>query len=634
MGSRAIQGLIRLLPHPRLRPGGIALGVGAILLAAGAAWAQEPPPPPPPPPPTTDTVPPVARDTIRPTRGDTIPPLAGDTIPADTLKPVVVVAPMREGAAPRWTAGVWEWDREALLRSSALTLTELLAQIPGVTPIRSGFLGQPEAAALPGGAGGLTEVYLDGFALDPLGSSNYDLSRLELVQLHRVRVERRGGGLRIDLETIAPADHRPHSMVEAGTGDYGARLFRGTFMTPDFLVGPLALGIERLEGAGVAAAQPGNTFTGWVKWARGFGPTTLQLELRRNSVEWTNPEKVSLDGFRQDWVVRARTRVTPQLTTEAFLGASGLEDQYADTTMAYKGLQGGVRTAFQGENFWANATLRGREQALLPRFEADLAGGLQLPGRIQVNGDFRHADWRSGQSGDSWGARAEIEPVTGIRPFVEWSSGTRGLPGMRDDDERAILTERDALRAGAELSWRGASLGAAWNQIEADAVADFGLPFDRTATLYPGGKLQGFELNGRIPLFWQPLWIEGWYTRWNTATPWIYLPGQSWRTALAYHDRPLPSGNLEITARLELSHRAGMYIPALVNPAEGPAGGATLDVVPGLSSLDFYLQIRVLDVRAFIRWNNITHRLNQYDLPGRYFPGQRMFYGIKWQFWN
>lgn len=629
MGSRTFRRLSRFLTRPRLRPGGIALGIGAMLLAAGAAWAQEPPTPPPPPPPPGDSVQPVDRDTV-PLAADTIP---GDTIPGDTLKPVVVVAPLRAGEAPRWSAGVWEWDRDSLLRSSALTLTELLETIPGITPVRSGFLGQPEAASLAGGAGGLTEIYLDGFALDPLGSSTFDLSRLELVQLSHVRVERRGAGLRIELETIAPTDHLPHSMVEAGTGEYGARLFRGTFMTPDFLVGPLALGIERLEGTGVGGAQPGNTFTGWVKWTRGFGPTTLQWELRRNTVEWTGLDKTEFKGFRQDWVVRARTRVTPQLTTEAFLGASGIEDTYADTT-EHKGLQGGVRAAFQSDHLWANATMRGREHDLLPRTQADLAAGIRLPGNIHLSGDLRRDGWHEGISGRSWGARAEIEPLEGIRPFVAWSSGTRGIPGLLDDDGRAILTERDALRAGAELSWRGATLGAAWNRVEADAVVDFGLPFDRTATLYPGGKLEGLEVSGRIPLFWKPLRAEGWYTRWRADTPWIYLPTQSWRAALAYYDSPLPSGNLEITARLELSHRSGMIVPVLVDPATDPNGGARMDLVPGLSSLDFYLQIRVLDVRAFIRWNNITHRLEQHDLPGRTFPGQRTFYGIRWEFWN
>jgi hypothetical protein len=581
-----------------------------------------------------DAIPLPGIDTIPPIPGDTIPPAPGDTVPTDTLKPVVVVAPFQPGEAPRWTAGVWEWDRDALLRSTALTLTELLAQIPGVTPIRSGFLGHPETAALPGGTGGFSEIYLDGFALDPLDAGTYDLSRLELVHLNRVRVERRGGGLRVDLETVAPTDHRPFSMVEAGTGDSGARMVRGTFMTPDFIVGPLALGIERLEGSGLFATEPANTFTGWLKWARGFGPATLQLELRRNSVEWNTPEKVSMKGFRQDWVVRARSPIAAGLTTEAFLGASSIEDQYADTTVAMRGVQGGLRAVYESDLFWTTATLRGRDQALLPRLEADAAAGLRLPGAIHLSGDITNADWRGGRQARSWGVRAELEPITGIRPFVEWSRGTRGVPGLRDDDGLAILTERDAVRAGGELAWRGARLGAAWNRIEADALADFGLPFDRTGALYPGGMLQGLEVNGRVPLLWEPLWVEGWYTRWTGANPWIYLPGQSWRAALVYHDTPMPSGNLEVSARLELSHRDGMLVPTMSAGSEGVPGSAGTSVVPQMTSLDFYLQIRILDVRAFIRWNNIAHQLNQRDLPTRPFPGQRTFYGIKWSFWN
>lgn len=649
MGSRALHALSRYLPLPRLRPGGIALGLGAVLLVlAGDLAAQTPPPPAPPPLPVpVDTVRP-ARDTVRtpadtvpaarpdtvPAAGDTIPMAAGDTIPGDTLSPVVVAVPLRAGEAPGWAAGVWEWDRAALMRSTALTLTDLLAQIPGITPIRSGFWGHPEAVALPGGIGGHTEIHLDGFALDPLDSSTYDLSRLELVHLSRVRVQRRGAGLRIELETVAPTEHQPYSLVEAGTGDYGARLFRGTFMTPDFLVGPLALGVERLEGSGLFNAEPANTFAGWVKWARGFGSTTLQMELRRNTVEWRTPDKTAMKGVRQDWVVRARSAIAPGLTTEAFLGGSALEDKSAGSTTERDGLQGGLRAAYQTDRFWSNASLRGRGEETLPGVEADLAAGFRLPGKIQVSGDFNHADWRAGQSATSWGVRAGVEPVSGVRPFVEYSTGTRGVPGLRDDAGHAILTERDALRAGAELSWRGAVLGASWNRIEADAIADFGLPFDRTATLFPGGTMQGLEVHGSIPLFWRPLRLEGWYTSWQGANHWIYLPGQSWRTALAYYDKPLPSGNLEIDARLELSHRGAMLIPALFNPAAGPSSGVVTNAVPGLTSLDFYLQIRVLDVHAFVRWNNIAHRLYQQDLPGRIFPGQRAFYGIKWSFWN
>src|SRR5690606_9142031 len=139
-----------------------------------------------------------------------------------------------------------------------------------------------------------------------------------------------------------------------------------------------------------------------------------------------------------------------------------------------------------------------------------------------------------------------------------------------------------AVRLGAEFDRGGLHLGIARIHQEADRVPDFGLPFDRTMRLYPGGKLQGWEVNGRIPLLWEPLWIEGWYTRWEGDLPWIYLPRESWRAALVYHHHPMRnSKNLEVFARLEAHHRGEMAVPSATNG---------IDMIPGMTALDFYLQ--------------------------------------------
>src|SRR5690625_7477031 len=89
-------------------------------------------------------------------------------------------------------------------------------------------------------------------------------------------------------------------MVEAGTGEYGARMFRGTFMTPHFILGPLALGIERLEGSGIGSAEPASTFTSWLKWTRGVGPASLQFEWRRSDVEWERHDQLSMQAERSE----------------------------------------------------------------------------------------------------------------------------------------------------------------------------------------------------------------------------------------------------------------------------------------------------------------------------------------------
>ncbi|NIQ52520.1 MAG: hypothetical protein GWN71_03425, partial [Gammaproteobacteria bacterium] len=200
-----------------------------------------------------------------------------------------------------------------------------------------------------------------------------------------------------------------------------------------------------------------------------------------------------------------------------------------------------------------------------------------------------------------------------------------GVPFLKDSADAAVLTDRASIRVGGEIEHGGLRLGAARIELSADSVPAFDLPFDRGAGLYPGGELLGWEITGRIPLLRGPLALEGWYVRWTGASPWIYLPEENWRAALVYSHSPLPSGNLEILARLESRHRSAMTVAA--------PGGATAEV-PAFTSFDAYLQIRVLSVRAFVRWDNLRLSPGIQDFPERAFPRQRVFYGVKWEFWN
>ncbi|HEY8375472.1 MAG TPA: Plug domain-containing protein, partial [Nannocystis sp.] len=158
------------------------LGVIAIVVAPGSARAQVPPTPP-------DTV---ARDTVvvdtAGAAADSVGMVRDTVAAADTLRPVDVVHRFPRGAAPSWRAGVWEWDRAALHASGATTLTDLLEGIPGVHALRFGLDASPEALSAWGMGGGRLEIVLDGFVLDPLDAGTFDLSRLELVAVERVRV--------------------------------------------------------------------------------------------------------------------------------------------------------------------------------------------------------------------------------------------------------------------------------------------------------------------------------------------------------------------------------------------------------------------------------------------------------------
>jgi hypothetical protein len=156
-------------------------------------------------------------------------------------------------------------------------------------------------------------------------------------------------------------------------------------------------------------------------------------------------------------------------------------------------------------------------------------------------------------------------------------------------------------------------------------VAAFGLAFDPAAPRFAAGEATGYELTARVPTGFDPFWLEGWLIEMDRPDGWVYLPRQQWQAALVYHHLPLPSGNLELYLRLEHRYRGPMAVP-------GDDG--TIATVAPYRSSNLELTIRVVTVRAFLRWENMAHRLFQEDLPGFFLPGQHLVYGVKWEFRN
>ena len=155
--------------------------------------------------------------------------------------------------------GVWEWDRLDLLRLPDLSLLQLLERIPGLTPVRLGVVGQPEGAAVFGSAAGAITYIVDGFRLDPMVSPTFDPSRIPLLALGRVRVERRVTGATVRIDSLDPDDPRTESIIEAATGDFNTNLFRGMFLAPRLLAGSVGLGCERLGTDGFRGANAAQT---------------------------------------------------------------------------------------------------------------------------------------------------------------------------------------------------------------------------------------------------------------------------------------------------------------------------------------------------------------------------------------
>lgn len=622
----------RACPRPRprsLRSGAFFLSALLLCVAApGPVSGQDPD--------TTATpLAPVAPDTMpQPIQRDS---LLADTTAQDSAVPPPRLPDMGPVGPVGWEAGVWEWRRQDLLRLPDLSVLQLLERVPGVVPVRPAFVGQAEAPAIMGAAAAAVTWIVDGFEVDPLSTPTFDPSRFPLLALERIRVERRVTGVTVRVRTLSSGDHRVESIVEAATGDYNTNLFRGTFLAPDVLGGPLAAGFERLATGGFGRAS--NHTAGWLKWTFVRDSAGVQAEYRQSQMDRSGVG-AGLFGRRSDWALRARASLLG-VRTEAFAGASAVEDDHGVLTLREGTPQGGVRLfhTFDGPlPAQLRGTLRLRSHPRLPGTETGVEAWVTPRHWIGVGAEVTQGWWDDGDITGRWTARATVGPLLGLRALAEL---TGGPPWLSDPatvrltapvDSPVYRVDRSGARLGLSLDRWGLHLGVAGLQTWADPVAGFGLAFDPAAPRFPGGEAVGLEVTTRIPTGFDPIWLEGWYVGMDAPASWLYLPRHHWRAALVYHHLPLPSGNLELYGRVEHVYRDRMATPCdppLECDVEGPGAG-----VAAYRATNLELNIRVLTVRAFLRWENIRHRLQQQNLPGYDLPGQRILYGVKWTFFN
>jgi hypothetical protein len=591
---------------------------------------------------------------------DTIPPpdTAGDTLvaQADTVlpPPALFVRLISSDTALRTDElrGVWRWDREELLRSAVYTLADLLSRVPGLPSFRTGLALQPEAIGdMPGGAGRL-EIIRDGYVLDPLDASTLDLTSLSLVELEEVVLERRPGLTRIKLRNAEATEPRPYSRVEAGIGEPEIQTFRGLFLTPRFLFGPFSFGVENVDTEGSGGNEPADAFAAWVRWGIVSENRGITAEVRQTRVRRSLDAPWAADQSRRDLIVRARNRFGPAFVVEAYAGSARSEDE--SRVLQDPATEGpfihersssqiGLRAGFETGTFRSLAAVRYRTGDWLPDLQADVDAGIGLlDGRIALDAALSAASWEDIGTTTTVYLGASITPHPLLRAFASLETGSRGIavwpdPRLALDDPAAahraggpIRSDLSSLRAGGELTWRNLRLGGAVLDVSADSVAAFGLPFDSTFRAFAGGDTRGWEAWGRADLFriWGgTLYAEGGWVDWFDGRRGVYQPAARGNAGLGMHIVPLESGNLEVRGRVWTDHRGVMSAPVRTDDL------ATLVKLPARSTIMADLMIRIIDVRIFLRYEDLRGE-NITDIPDRTIRGPRIFYGVKWTFWN
>lgn len=593
---------------------------------------------------------------------DTIPP---DSLPTDTIPPPevdldTIPLPIMPGAprgeARGWGNEVWEWDREALRATRALELTELLSQIPGVIPLRGGDYGMPRSVSSFAGGAGRIRVFWDGFELEPLEGGVVDLTRVDVSGLERVRAERTGDELRVEVWSLEQADRRPYTLIETGTGDLDTNLFRGTFGHPRVFGGKLHVALDRLATNGTARQEPGSAVGWWLSYSlepnRRWG---LRAEMKRVISERDTvfaPSKAT----RSDWVVRGRVEPWIGVMAEGFAGRSWIGKSEDDSLVAFteaERTQYGLRVGLNRPDYWGLASVRFQDGDGVPGRVLELRGGWRHESFGGVEASWLRESWTT-ESAATVHLRAWTRPVFGLSAFASYGDGSRGVPFVVPPPEEPPeppegeepppppepvdpaslerFSERTTSRLGAQFEWRGVFLSAARLSVEADSLYPLGLPPDAGGLVLPGGKRKGWEVSAVLPLWPGGLALKGTAQRWDDAEEWRYLPLQSWTAALDFQRTFLASRNLEILATLGVQGRDPMLVPLLSD--ESTEEDPMVARVPWAQTLYARLQIRVLTVRLFVVADNLTRLDTLQDYPGRLLPNQRIVTGVRWTLWN
>lgn len=607
-----------------------------------------------------------------PARGQDPDTARVDTIPEvpDSLRPPPLPPEFPDVMPTGWAFGIVELTRDELLRYRGVTLLDLVERLPGIIAVRGGAFGRPSALGMQGSGGGRVRVFIDGVELDPIARPTHDLARVGLIDLETLRVERGFDGIRIDARSFRLPDARPYSEVEVATGNYDIRVLRAMLSRPigarNVFTGAFDLGSTN----GIGVEESFQMTSGRAAWSYLLTPDVgLAAEFRQGGMERAG-DTDSLDATRRDLVLRARAAPLPGLVVDAVAGQSswlpggagqggaGVLPPAGDTVRVESSVRrthGLLRAGFRTGPTAVEAALRirgGTDAGVpVPGSELELRGSLAPLPFLALAGRLSGSSL-GGSRASFAEATARVGPLSGLSLFASGSVGTRWIALSRDSVlERADTLVVDAdtsvtewmevrrvfdaravdvggVRAGAEWGAAGASVGAAILRADPTLAAPLGFAFDRGLPPVGAGAAEGYELFAVLPVprTERALRLEGWYQSWSSVGSRPYLPGRIARAALEFHDVFI-EGQFEPTARVEVVHRGESIVPG----ADRKGFDALTDPY---TLINFFLQLRILDVRAFLFWENVGNDREALDLPAGLNPGQRLIYGARWYFRN
>jgi hypothetical protein len=634
--------------------------------------------------------PPEGRDTIRvqtPAKADSmvrndsirqgiVPLPAGmrDTTRRDTIKAPLARAeapPIFEIGAPRI------YDRSAMFATGALTLSDLLGRVPGLTEFATGWLGAPGVIASQGDVRAI-RVFLDGLELDPLGRRAQGVSAVNDLPLHaleEVRIERAAEQVRVYARSWRVERTSPYTRADIATGDQNNNLYRAYFGRRYDRGEVLQLSAEQFSMQPERRLPSGGGLQVMGRVGVTRGPWSADLFGERSDVD--RQKWVGAGSFldTRDTVEALRSRRTTAyarfgngdpdhgrwfqvlLASEGHRGssqqppASANEEPIPDSTshesqfvltggMSLLGVRvsgverirrAGGRTSFQPS---ARASFDGAR--LGASLFAEARSALQ-PSRLEASVRFMPLERVAVTASASRTGAGKFSRIFGDFAYGPLFDASGSLIERPEGDlggydalrlTRFELADRTNLRAEAGVRLR--DLWVSGGVIRRGATtllpaAELDTGYARPSALRAEGDASAVTaaLRGRV---WRALNVDAWAIRWNDSTG-FYRPQYQTRAELYLQTNLLgrfPRGNFGLLGSLAHEYRSN---------ARFASANGTERIALGSRAVAFKLEIRIQTAVVSYQFRNLLQERYAY-VPGFSLPRQMQFYGVRWDFWN
>ncbi len=554
---------------------------------------------------------------------------AADSLARDTVRAPLALAhrpltPERRGAR-------YVWDRQAIFANGAVTLTDLLADIPGVTVANAGFIQAPTATSWYGDAGRV-RVFLDGVELDDLDPRTggvADLATIPIWYLEEVAVERGAAELRVHLRSWRVRYTVPSTRTDILTGAENTNLYRGFYGKRLRNGGAVQFGAQQSSTTSLRTGGDGDALSpfGRIGWAKGrlsvdamaskFGRTRSALS---RDVLAGAPVQNAIPRFEgDDAYAHLRAAWGSPDTVGFWMQAIASAQRHRETGDTVPGADTAVSQSqfvvTAGGNRWgidlaATARLRVRdtESRLATAVRASWTGrwasvaafaetaGPDSTDRLDVVGSLTPLRW------------VQLQTAFGLRRPMD---GSLGGPSVSMGRAAVTLTATGRwLSAGAVH--RTATSTPAW------VVFD---PRFASAALEPATGLE-VSVGGAL---WGPFTFA-----WR---------GIRWQEAGAYRSQVESRGEIRVASdfRRQVKRRTFGLSAAAIHEYRGglsiPLTGGGVRETQGASVLGTVLDMRLGSAHIF--WHNRNAIGKVYEtVPGFLMPRLVQLYGVRWDFWN